>query len=335
MTMTTLSPTTPPIDLLDTFGPAGCAAISPEEARAYAVGLAQAHYENFSVLSRLVPRRYRADFAAIYAFCRWSDDLADETGAGSEARQRSLDLLSWWRGELERCAGGEATHPVYLALRPTIERCALPIEPFHRLLDAFEQDQRVTRYDTMAALREYCTGSADPVGRLVLLVTGQIRDESDERIVWSDAICTGLQLANFWQDVRRDLVERDRIYLPLSELGIREEDLRNWMRSPEDASARQSFTEVLQSVVEATREELSRGEPLLGAIDANIRPVIRLFLDGGRAVLTGIERSGYATLWQRPTVSKRAKLSLIARAWAERKLARVGLRRGRAREDNT
>src|SRR5438128_3566264 len=167
------------------------------EARAYCGRLARNHYENFSVASVLLPRRLLGHFHAIYAYCRWADDLGDETGGGPEA----LALLGWWRDELLRCYDRRPTHPVMIALRPTIDRFRIPPEPFLDLLRAFEQDQKVKRYETLEQLLDYCRCSANPVGRLVLYVC---RAHDAERVALSDAICTGLQLANFWQDVARD-----------------------------------------------------------------------------------------------------------------------------------
>lgn len=195
------------INDLQRFGPQGSPALTPQEADEYTRNLTLNHYENFSVLSRLLPKRYRDHFARIYAFCRWADDLGDETGDP----QVSRDLLGWWRSELDACYAGKPVHPVFIALAPTIEQCNLPRKPFDDLIDAFLQDQEVTRYETWDQLVDYCSRSANPVGRLVLRVAGHDDPELDRL---SDATCTALQLANFWQDVRRDIINRDRVYLP-------------------------------------------------------------------------------------------------------------------------
>jgi len=192
---------------LDRYGPDHCETVPPSEARRYAVDLATSHYENFTVVSRVLPARLREDFAAVYAFCRWADDLGDETGDP----RRSLELLDWWRQELDACYRGEPRHPVFVALKPTIEKHDIPATPFEKLIDAFVQDQGLTRSHTWEQVVDYCTRSADPVGRLVLYMCGY-RDEQRQRL--SDCTCTALQLANFWQDVRRDILERDRIYVP-------------------------------------------------------------------------------------------------------------------------
>ncbi len=199
-----------PIDQLSVYGPGKCQSLpgGVDEARNWCRRLAHGRYENFSVLSALVPHDLRDDFAAVYAFCRWADDLGDEVGDTN----RSLELLAWWRSELQLCFEGRPRHPVFLALQPTIEKHDLPIEPFDALIRAFEQDQSVTRYETWRQVLDYCTRSADPVGRLVLMVCGERRD--DETFALSDKICTALQLTNHWQDVKRDILERDRIYIP-------------------------------------------------------------------------------------------------------------------------
>ncbi|QDU71796.1 squalene/phytoene synthase family protein [Mucisphaera calidilacus] len=192
---------------LERFGPQGYPQLSQQEADDYTRSLALGHYENFSVLSRLVPKRLRDDFARIYAFCRWADDLGDETGSTEISRE----LLNWWRHELDACYQGHPKHPVFIALAPTIEKHNLPRKPFDDLIDAFVQDQEVTRYDSWEQLVDYCSRSANPVGRLVLRVSGHDDPELDRL---SDATCTALQLTNFWQDVRRDIIQRDRVYLP-------------------------------------------------------------------------------------------------------------------------
>src|ERR1035441_8122409 len=169
---------------------------SPEEGRAYTRWLATNHYENFHVVSFLLPKRLHQDFYNVYAYCRWPDDLADEIGDPAE----SLRLLAWWRGELDGMYHlvdqSSATHPVFAALRPTVEQYGIPRQPFSDLIDAFVQDQTVTRYRSWDELFRYCRNSANPVGRLVLYLGGY----SDAvRQSLSDATCTALQLANFWQ----------------------------------------------------------------------------------------------------------------------------------------
>ena len=178
------------------------APLSVAEARRWCERLARAHYENFTVLSWLLPRYLRPHVATLYAYCRCADDLADETGDPAEALRR----LDHWERELERCYAGDAEHPVFVALRETIATFAIPSEPVHDLLVAFRQDQRVTRYDTYGA-QLHCRCSTNPVGQLVLILCGY-RDRSPAP---SDCVCTALQLTNFWQT----LPAREReIYLP-------------------------------------------------------------------------------------------------------------------------
>ena len=208
------------VQQLDIFGPEHCETLSVAQARTWCRRLARGRYENFSVLSALVPRELRDDFAALYAFCRWADDLGDEV----PSTDRALELLSWWRRELQQCFDGEPRHPVFIALAPTIERHKLPIEPFDHLIQAFEQDQTVTRYETWEQVLAYCRRSADPVGRLVLMIAGEPR--TDDLFELSDAICTALQLTNHWQDIRRDMIERDRVYVPRELIEIDDFDRR-------------------------------------------------------------------------------------------------------------
>ena len=192
-------------------------------AAAYTWRLAHGHYENFSVVSALLPRRLRQDFCNLYAFCRTADDLGDEVGD----RDESLRLLDRFRGETERMYAGRPTSITFAALATTVAKYQIPPRPFLDLIDAFEQDQRVDRYDTFEAVQDYCRRSADPVGRLVLYVCGY-RDEHRQQL--SDCTCTALQLANFWQDVRRDILDRDRVYLPretTDRFGVTERQLRD------------------------------------------------------------------------------------------------------------
>src|SRR5438132_169469 len=178
---------------LTRYGPNGSyAPFTAAAARSYCARLARSHYENFSVASLLLPRRLLPHFHAVYAYCRWADDLADEAGGGAEA----LALLRWWREELLRCYDGRPSHPVMLALRPTIRRFAIPPRPFLDLLRAFEQDQAVKHYRTYEQLLGYCRHSANPVGHLVLYLCACY---DPGRAALADHICTGLQLANFWQ----------------------------------------------------------------------------------------------------------------------------------------
>lgn len=311
---------------------------SLDQARRYVGRLARSHYENFSVLTRLVPPGLRDDFAAVYAYCRWSDDLADETGDAEADRRRSLELLRWWRGRLDACfayarrePGAETPeHPVFLVLAETVRRRELDPAPFHHLLDAFEQDQRVTRYQTWEQLLGYCEGSANPVGRIVLALAGHRgeRPGDDQRVAMSDATCTALQLTNFWQDVRRDLLQRDRVYMPYEETGLDAGALREMVERGDDPTARVRFIRALRPLVERTRELFVQGRPLSRTLDRRMRPVVWLFGAGGESVLTSVERIGCATLWKRPKLSDARKARLVATASAMSIAARVASGRG-------
>lgn len=293
--------------MLDRWGPERCESVSADAAAAYCRRLTLGHYENFSVLSRVVPDRMRDGVCAIYAFCRWADDLSDEAGDPERARA----LLSWWRGELDAAFEGAPRHPVFTALCSVMDERPLPPEPFHALLDAFDQDQRVSRYETWTDVIAYCRGSADPVGRLVLELAGE--PCTDEQFALSDAVCTGLQLANHWQDVRRDLLDRGRIYLPRDAHTIADFDER-LLRTAHDGHAPDQaflgeYRTLISSLVERTRPMLDSVHPLMRLIEPDLRPMIWLFAAGGGAILDAVEQSGCET------VLHRVRLSKVRRAW--------------------
>jgi len=283
------------------------AAFRPEPSRdaaeAYTRRLTQGHYENFSVVSVLLPRHLRQDFCNVYAFCRIADDLGDEVGD----KARSLALLERFRQDTLRCYQGDHTTVVFQALSGTIARHGIPAEPFLNLIDAFLQDQRLTRYDTFAQVVDYCTRSADPVGRLVLYMCGY-RDEARQRL--SDKTCTALQLANFWQDVRRDILERDRIYIPresLTQFGVTEAQIRS---GHGDAN----FRQLIKFEVDRTQALFDEGTALLPLLAPRYRKHIALFGQGGQAILQAVRRQDYDTLTCRPTLSKMQKCRLLAGA---------------------
>ena len=282
---------------------------TPEEASAYTRWLATHHYENFHVVSFLLPRRLHQDFYNVYAYCRWADDLGDETGETAE----SLRLLEWWHGELDAMYEGRATHPVFLALRGTVERHDIPKEPFADLIAAFVQDQTVTRYRNWEELFGYCRCSANPVGRLVLYLCGY-RDEERQRL--SDATCTALQLANFWQDVTVDL-EKNRVYIPLDVMarhGYAVEDLFTRRFTP-------AFRETMREIVGRARGLFEQGLPLVGKVERRVALDLDLFSRGGMQVLEKIERQGYDVLAARPAISRVERVRLLAGS-----LVRVALR---------
>ena len=269
--------------------------------------LAHTHYENFSVVSALLPRRLRQDFCNIYAFCRIADDLGDEV-SDRDVSLRFLDRFR--RATLEMYAGNAAT-VVFRALETTVAKYDIPAKPFLDLIDAFEQDQRVDRYQTYSDLLDYCRRSADPVGRLVLYVGGY-RDETRQQL--SDATCTALQLVNFWQDVSRDLSDRNRIYLPretMDQFKVTEQQLHT--RRCDDA-----YRQCIKFEIDRAQALFVRGEQLLPLLNQAIRPQVSLFGQGGRAILGAIRRANYDTLTSRPVVSRWQKGQLVLRGLAGR-----------------
>jgi squalene synthase HpnC len=270
-----------------------------EEGRAYTRWLATHHYENFHVVSFLLPKRLHQDFYNVYAYCRWADDLADEIGDRAE----SLRLLSWWRGELDAMYQGRATHPVFAALGPTVREHGIPRQPFSDLLDAFVQDQTVTRYRDWDELFGYCINSANPVGRLVLYLCGY---SDPQRQHLSDATCTALQLANFWQDVTVDL-QKDRVYIPL-------EIMERYGYTLDDLFARRftpAFARVMREIVDKARELFQTGLPLSTMVNRRLAIDLDLFSRGGLRVLRKIEAQGYDVLRARPAVSKMERVALL------------------------
>lgn len=308
--------------LLERMGPERCERMSEAEARTWCSALARGRYENFPVLTALLPEGVRDDFGAIYAFCRWADDLGDEAGDTA----RALELLAWWRRELQACFAGEPRHPVFVALLPTITRHDLPIEPFDRLIRAFEWDNRKTRWATMDELLQSCALSADPVGRLVLMTLGERRD--DEALAQSDAICTALQLVNHWQDARRDLLERDRIYVPAEasagipdfEARLRATATQGW--AP-DRAFLAAWRDMIRGLCDHAEGLFDRGAPLVPSLRASSRPVVGLFEQGGRAVLAKIRAWDYETCIRRPRLGAAQKFTLVARAWWQARRARA------------
>ncbi|HYL35943.1 MAG TPA: squalene synthase HpnC [Bryobacteraceae bacterium] len=272
------------------------------EAEQYTRWLATHHYENFHVVTFLLPKRLHQDFYNVYAFCRWADDLGDEIGDPAE----SLRLLAWWRKELEAMYAGQVQHPVFVALGDTVRKYDLPFQLFSNLISAFEQDQRVTRYANWEELLDYCRCSANPVGRLVLRLCGYADAERDRM---SDATCTALQLANFWQDVTVDL-EKDRVYLPLDLLarhGYTLDDLAARRFNP-------AFQAAMREAVEMARKLFLQGLPLAATVDRRLAFDLDLFSRGGLRILDKIERLNYNVLAQRPKVSKVDRVGLVAHA---------------------
>ena len=275
-----------------------------QEAKAWCRELATTHYENFHVATWFLPKKVRPHFESVYAYCRVSDDLGDEVANPDTA----IRLLQEWGAMLDECydAPEQSRHPVFVALADTIAQCALPRHLFHDLLSAFELDQTKTRFESIAELEAYSRDSANPVGRLVLLVSGY----RDERIaLLSDKICTALQLANFWQDVVEDW-DRGRCYLPgdlMHQFGVSEENIAERSFTPE-------FRGLMKNLVEYTRAMLREGGTISGMVDRDLATTLDLFRKGGESILDAIAAQGYDTLKRRPEVTKMRKARLLAGA---------------------
>lgn len=266
-----------------------------KDAFSYCENIARTHYENFTVGSFLMPQEMRPSIYTVYAFCRWSDDLGDEIGN----TQKSLELLEAWDQELKECKNGTPRHPILIALKEIIAKHDLPLQPFHDLITAFKMDQKISRYETFEELLHYCRHSANPVGRIFLMLFGY-RDE--ERFALSDATCTALQLANFWQDVARDL-EKGRIYIPLEDMrkfGYEEADLMTHRMTP-------AFVNVMQFEIARAQELFLKGLPLVKKVRGRVQLDIELFSQGGLEILNMIEKNRYDVFSKRPALSKLGK----------------------------
>ena len=271
----------------------------------YCRQLATKHYENFPVGSLLIPRYLRPHVHAIYAFARTADDFADEIGPQNP--EEALRLLKEWDQWLDNAVIGQAEHPVFSALVQTIRQFSLPPQIFHDLVHAFRQDVTVRRYRTMENLiQNYCQFSANPVGRLVLLLHGY---RNEELMQLSDCICTALQLTNFWQDIAIDLA-KDRIYLPIvdrMEFGVTEESLLRHDISPQ-------FQLLMRHELAYTRQLFGQGVTLLTHLSGRLRWEIRATLLGGMGILERIERADYDIFRHRPKWSKLERVGLFLKA---------------------
>ena len=288
-----------------------------QKAYQYCQWLTYSHYENFPVGSWFLPASKRPFISAIYAFARSADDFADE----GKYQGKSLELLEAWRdalwisaGDVFRKAsstnGNLKTHPIFLALRDTIQRCSLPLELLDDLLTAFTMDVTKKRYANWEELVTYCRYSANPVGRLVLIVFGY----TDPGLyLLSDCICTGLQLANHWQDLSIDLLQKDRFYIPqdlLSKHWLTDQKLKQFAHE----SMNDDFRSLMEELVRHSRKLFDQGEPLLGRVSSGLRLELKLTLAGGRAILDAIEAADYDVFQKRPVLSGMKKLMLLTRA---------------------
>ena len=270
------------------------------------------HYENFPVASLLLPRRLRGAVTDIYRFARAADDIADEGSATDEERLRQLGAF---RAELHRIGAEPGTTPqpgspelagIFKPLAATIARHQLPITPFYDLLSAFEQDIAVKRYETYDALADYCTRSANPVGRLMLHL---FEATNPQNVNEADAICTGLQLVNFWQDVRVDW-RKQRVYLPQEDLrrhGVTDEDLAACRLTP-------AWRDLMAFEVERARALLHFGAPLARRLPGRMGLELRLVVQGGLRVLERIEASGYDVFMNRPELGAKDWAIMLWRA---------------------
>ena len=304
-----------PADFIAANGTSG-AVWSETESLDYTRWLARSHYENFNVVSWLLPRHLHQDFFNVYSFCRWADDLGDEMGDPV----RSLDLLNWWQRELDALYAGEARHPVYVALRRTIEKHDIPEQPFADLIRAFVQDQTVTRYATYADLLDYCRYSANPVGRLVLHLCGYT---DEERRQLSDATCTALQLANFWQDVRRDW-DIGRVYIPADRMAACEYSVEMLERDLKAGAASPGFRAVMRELVGDTQSLFGIGRPLPSLVNRRLAVDLELFTRGGMAILEMIRCQDYDTIRKRPKLGKLRRLTLLMNVVTRQIFSRPG-----------
>ncbi|MFL6213445.1 MAG: squalene synthase HpnC [Blastocatellia bacterium] len=285
-----------------------------ESAYQFCEQLARSHYENFPVGSVLVPKPLRKHFYSIYAYARTADDFADEGYDEAHSDEERLALLDEWLGMLRESEAGRATHPVFIALAATRRQFDLPINLFEDLLSAFSQDVVMRRYQSFAQLLDYCRRSANPIGRLILLLFGY-RD--DQLHAWSDNICTALQLANHWQDVRVDLA-KDRIYLPaedLAQFGLTYDDIERQV-------ATDSFIALMKHEVRRARELFTRGKPLCLTVSGRLGLELRAVWTGGSRILERIEATGYDVFAARPVITLSDKLRVMLNAASKRRFRR-------------
>ncbi len=277
---------------------------APPGAPAPGAVMARAEGENFTVASRVLPRRVRSHLLAIYGFARLVDELGDSV---SGDRLAALDRLE---EDLDRAFQGRAQHPLLIRLEPSLRECELPREPFARLIEANRMDQHVSRYETWEELRGYCSLSADPVGELVL---GVLRLATPERVALSDSICTGLQLTEHCQDVAEDFAA-GRVYLP-------HEDMLRFGCTSEELSvahAAEPLRGVLAFEVARARRLLDEGAPLSSELRGRAGLAVASFLAGGRAALDAIERAGFDVLPGPPRATTARRLLTFARTLIER-----------------
>jgi len=275
-----------------------------DEAFSYCAAVTQAHYENYPVASFFLPQEKRPYIQAIYAFSRIADDYADEQNISKDER---LTKLNDWEEKLRQCYDGNADHPVFIALKDTVKKNDIPIEPLKDLLAAFKRDVVQNRYDTFEDLLSYCKCSANPVGRLVLMIFNY-RDEKLFEL--SDCICTALQLTNFWQDVRVDR-EKDRLYIPIEDMRKYDYSLDCWR----DGMLNDGFRKLLRFEVERTREMFYKGAELPSLVAKDLQLELKLIWFGGMEIIRMIEKNRCDVINSRPQLKAFSKFQIFLRGF--------------------
>ncbi|MFI5253709.1 MAG: squalene synthase HpnC [Bacteroidota bacterium] len=275
-----------------------------DEAFAYCAEVTNTHYENFPVASFFLPAEKRPYMQSIYAFSRLADDMADEGPGSPEER---LQALNGWEKQLQECYEGQTAHPVFVALNETVTKNGIPIELLKNLITAFKQDVTQNRYETFEQLLGYCACSANPVGRLVLMIFGY---KDEEVYKFSDKICTALQLTNFWQDIAIDL-RKDRLYIPAEDMHNSGYTTIDWRKETCD----DSFRKLLKFQVDRTREIFYEGAPLINLLDRELELEIKLIWLGGMTILKQIEREQYDVFKHRPVLNLPQKFSVLAKGF--------------------
>ena len=276
----------------------------------YCEYIAKNHYENFPVASLLIPKEKRKYIYSIYAFARVADDFADEPDIEG-GKEKRLALLDEWKAKLKNSYNEKAYDPIFIALASTVKDCKIPIEPLENLLKAFRQDVVKSRYENFKEVLDYCTNSANPVGRLILMVFGK---HDEEMFKYSDKICTALQLTNFWQDVSVDL-KKDRVYIP-------QDDLKNYGYSEEELinlKYNNNFKELIKFQVNRTDKIFEEGKQLirLTAEDKSLNRLtweLKLTWLGGKEILNKIKSLDYDVLSKRPKLNFFNKLKLLLKS---------------------
>ena len=287
-----------------------------DDAFAYCAAITSAHYENFPVASFFLPSEKRPYVQAIYAFSRVADDMADEGDCTPDERLAALDV---WEFQLQECYEGRMEHPVFIALHEAVNRLNIPIEPLRNLITAFKRDVTQNRYETFEDLLGYCTCSANPVGRLVLMIFGH-KDEA--LFALSDKICTALQLTNFWQDIAIDL-RKDRLYLPI-------EDMRKFgylLESWKNKTCDESFRKMMKFQVERTREMFYEGAELPSLIGKDLEIELKLIWLGGMTILRQIEKVKYDVFARRPVLTLPQKLLVLLKGFVHNDLTKYKKRK--------